>query len=43
MHDSKRPVPSDPSKLDVPNPTSLSQENEYPEAKIGMKFGHRKP
>ncbi len=53
MHDSKRPVPSDPfrigslerppSKLEVPNPPSLFQVNEYPEAKIGMKFGHRKP
>ncbi len=53
MHYSKRPVPSDPFligslerpplKLEVPNPPSLSQVNEYPEAKIGMKFGHRKP
>ncbi|CAF1231648.1 unnamed protein product [Rotaria sordida] len=53
MHDSKRPIPSDPfrigslerhpPKLDVPDPPLLSQANEYPEAKIGMKFGHRKP
>jgi hypothetical protein len=53
MHDSKRLAPSDPfrigsverhpPKLEVPNPPSLSQANEYPEAKIGMKFGPRKP
>ncbi|CAF4208433.1 unnamed protein product [Rotaria socialis] len=53
MHDSKRPVPSDPfrigslerhpPKLEVPDPPLISQANEYPEAKIGMKFGHRKP
>jgi hypothetical protein len=53
MHDSKRPMPSDPfrvgtvdrhpPKLAVPDPPSLSQANEYPEAKVGMKFGTRKP
>ncbi|UJR08785.1 hypothetical protein I4U23_013041 [Adineta vaga] len=53
MHDTKRPVPSDPfrvgsverhpPKLDIPNPPTLSQANEYPEARIGMKFGSRKP
>jgi len=52
MHDSKRSVPSDPfrisslkqhpPKLEVPDPPSLSQADEYPEAKIGMKFEQRK-
>ncbi|CAF3417848.1 unnamed protein product [Rotaria socialis] len=53
MHDTKRPIPSDPfrigslerhpPKLEVPNPPSIAQADEYPEARTGMKFGHRKP
>ncbi|CAF1252083.1 unnamed protein product [Rotaria magnacalcarata] len=53
MHDSKRPIPSDPfrigslerhpPKLEVPDPPTIAQADEYPEARIGMKFGHRKP
>lgn len=53
VHDSKRPLPSDPfrigslerhpPKMVVPDPPSIAQADEYPEAKIGMKFGHRKP
>jgi len=48
MHDSKRPRPSDPferhpPKMAVPDPPTLAQANEYPEAKLGMKFGQRKP
>ncbi|CAF3470633.1 unnamed protein product [Rotaria sp. Silwood1] len=53
MHDTKRPIPSDPfrlgslerhpPKLEVPDPPLITQADEYPEARIGMKFGHRKP
>ncbi len=52
MHDTKRPVPADPfrvgsserhpPKMEVPDPPSVSQANEYPEARIGMKFGSRR-
>lgn len=52
MHDTKRPAPSDPfrlgslerhpPKMEVPDPPKLSQADEYPEAKTGMKFGPRK-
>jgi len=53
MHDTKRPVPSDPfrigsverhpPKLEVPDPPLVAQADEYPEARMGMKFGSRKP
>ena len=52
MHDTKRPVPWDPfrlgaverhpPKMEVPNPPSVAQADEYPEARLGMKFGQRK-
>jgi hypothetical protein len=31
-----------PPKLEVPDLPSLSQADEYPEVKIGIKFGQRK-
>ena len=53
MHSTKRPVPSDPfrigsverhpPKLSVPDPPLVSQADEYPESRIGMKFGSRRP
>ena len=43
MHDTKRPVPAHPPKMEVPDPPLVAQANEYPEARLGMKFGTRKP
>lgn len=52
MHDSQRPAPKDPfriggverhpPKMEIPNPPTLAQADEYPEAKLGMKFGSRR-
>ena len=52
MHDSQRPMPKDPfriggverhpPKMAIPDPPTLAQADEYPEAKIGMKFGPRR-
>ena len=53
LHETKRPVPTDPfrigtverhpPKMDLPDPPTIAQANEYPEARLGMKFGRRKP